>query len=79
MEAYRHEDSTHKVHDLVQALGADTDISKSEVSRICSGLDADVGAFRDPRCERAAVPYVFLDATELPRPGSIVGWFPRPS
>ena len=34
MEAYLHGTSTRKVDDLVKALGADTGISKSEVSRI---------------------------------------------
>jgi transposase-like protein len=33
MEAYLHGVSTRKVDDLVKALGADTGISKSEVSR----------------------------------------------
>jgi transposase-like protein len=33
--------------DLVTASGADTDISKSEVPRICADLDTEVGAFRD--------------------------------
>ena len=39
MEAYLHGVSTRKVDDLVKALGADTGISKSELSRICAGLD----------------------------------------
>ena len=47
MEAYVHGVSTRKVDDLVKALGADTGISKSEVSRICANLDEDVAAFRD--------------------------------
>ena len=47
MEAYVHGVSTRKVDDLVKALGADTGISKSEVSRICAGLDAEVAQFRD--------------------------------
>jgi hypothetical protein len=47
MEAYLHGVSTRKVDDLVKALGADTGISKSEVSRICADLDHEVGAFRD--------------------------------
>jgi transposase-like protein len=47
MEAYLHGVSTRKVDDLVKALGADTGISKSEVSRICADLDTEVGAFRD--------------------------------
>ena len=46
MEAYLHGVSTRKVDDLVRALGADTGISKSEVSRICKDLDAEVAASR---------------------------------
>jgi putative transposase len=34
---------------LVRALVADRGISKSEVSRICADLDAEVGVFRDPQ------------------------------
>jgi putative transposase len=63
MEAYLHGVSTRKVDDLVKALGADTGISKSEVSRICSDLDQEVGAFRDRSLADQAFPYVFLDAT----------------
>jgi len=63
MEAYIHGVSTRKVDDLVKALGADTGISRSEVSRICAGLDAEVGAFRDRSLSEVAFPYVFLDAT----------------
>jgi putative transposase len=44
-------------------LGADTGISKSEVSRICADLDTEVGAFRDRSLTGQAFPYVFLDAT----------------
>ncbi len=63
MEAYLHGVSTRKVDDLVKALGADTGISKSEVSRICADLDAEVGAFRDRSLADHTFPYVFLDAT----------------
>ena len=63
MEAYLHGVSTRKVDDLVRALGADSGISKSEVSRICADLDAEVGAFRDRSLAEQAFPYVFLDAT----------------
>ncbi|PVU81136.1 IS256 family transposase [Cellulomonas sp. WB94] len=63
MEAYLHGVSTRKVDDLVRALGADTGISKSEVSRICAGLDEEVSAFRDRSLADAGFPYVFLDAT----------------
>ncbi len=45
MEAYVHGVSTRKVDDLVAALGVDTGISKSEVSRICAGLDEQVAAY----------------------------------
>jgi putative transposase len=63
MEAYLHGVSTRKVDDLVRALGADTGISKSEVSRICADLDGEVGSFRDRSLADSLFPYVFLDAT----------------
>jgi putative transposase len=63
MEAYLHGVSTRKVDDLVKALGADTGISKSEVSRICADLDEEVSAFRDRSLAATVFPYVFLDAT----------------
>jgi transposase-like protein len=63
MEAYVTGTSTRKVDDLVVAMGADTGISKSEVSRICADLDVEVAAFRDRALAETAFPYVFLDAT----------------
>ncbi|MFI0451129.1 IS256 family transposase [Actinomadura sp. 6N118] len=63
MEAYLHGTSTCKVDDLVKALGADSGISKSEVSRICAGLDVEVAAFRDRSLADQPFRYVFLDAT----------------
>src|SRR5262249_42710209 len=42
MEAYLHGTSTRKVDDLVKALGADSGISKSEVSRICDTSDLEI-------------------------------------
>jgi len=63
MEAYLHGVSTRKVDDLVKSLGADSGISKSEVSRICADLDQEVGAFRDRSLADLEFPYVFLDAT----------------
>jgi putative transposase len=63
MEAYLHGVSTRKVDELVKALGADTGISKSEVSRICEDLDREVGQFRDRDLSTTGYPYVFLDAT----------------
>ena len=42
MEAYAHGASTRNLDDFVAAaLGASSRISKSEVSRICTALDAD--------------------------------------
>ena len=64
MQAYVHGMSTRSVDDLVVALGG-TGISKSEVSRICAGLDEAVGAFRTRRLDHARFPYVYLDATYL--------------
>ena len=63
MEAYLHGISTRKVDDLVKALGADSGISKSEVSRICAGLDEEIAVFRDRDLAPLDYPYVFLDAT----------------
>ncbi len=63
MEAYLHGVSTRKVDDLVKALGADSGISKSEVSRICADLDGEVNAFRNRSLAGQRFPYVFVDAT----------------
>ncbi len=63
MEAYVHGVSTRAVDDLVKALGADSGVSKSEVSRICADLDAEVAAFADRPLDHTVFPYVFLDAT----------------
>ena len=65
MEAYVDGVSTRAVDDLVAALGVDSGISKSEVSRICAGLDEIVGAFRTRRLDHIEFPYVYLDATYL--------------
>jgi putative transposase len=65
MEAWVNGVSTRAVDDLVQALGIGTGISKSEVSRICAGLDEQVQAFRTRTLHHTAFPYVFLDATYL--------------
>jgi len=63
MEAYVNGVSTRSVDDLVVAMGVDTGISKSEVSRICGGLDERVAAFRNRTLGHVAFPYVYLDAT----------------
>ena len=62
MEAWVNGVSTRNVDALVVALGG-TGISKSEVSRICAGLDEEVGRFRTRGLDGIAYPYVFLDAT----------------
>lgn len=62
-EAYVQGVSTRRVDDLVQALGMNG-ISKSQVSRICEGLDAEVEQFRSRGLE-GSYPYVWLDATFL--------------
>jgi putative transposase len=63
MEAYVSGVSTRAVDDLVEAMGVDTGIKKSEVSRICAGLDARVDAFRNRTLGHSEFPYVYLDAT----------------
>jgi putative transposase len=63
MEAYVHGVSTRKVDDLVAALGVDSGVSKSTVSRICGELDTQVAAFRARRPDHTCFPYVFVDAT----------------
>ncbi len=65
MEAYVSGVSTRSVDDLVGAMGVTSGISKSEVSRICAGLDEVVGAFRTRSLDHVAFPYVYLDATYL--------------
>jgi len=55
--------STRKVDHLVKALGCESGISKSEVSRVCSGIDTSVHAFLTRPLDATWYPYVFLDAT----------------
>lgn len=63
MEAYVQGVSTRSVDDLVAALGIDTGISKSQVSRICAELDERVAAFRNRTLGHTSFVYVYLDAT----------------
>jgi len=62
MQAYIEGVSTRRVDDLVIAMGG-TGISKSEVSRICAQLDAEVATWRSRPLDEQPFPYVFLDAT----------------
>ncbi len=74
---------------VVKALGADTGISKSEVSRICADLDEELGAFRDRSLAGIAypwrtgrkdlvVPTRWNDSTESNVEPTLVGVFPNP-
>ena len=63
MTAYITGTSTRKVDDLVKALGCDSGISKSTVSRICAQIDADVHVLRTRRLDHQPFVYVWLDAT----------------
>ena len=63
MTAYVTGTSTRKVDDLVRALGCDSGVSKSTVSRICQEIDEQVAVLRERRLDHTAFPYVFLDAT----------------
>src|SRR5215475_9460078 len=62
-EAYVQGVSTRRVDDLVKALGLDG-ISKSQVSRLCEELDAEVERFRTRKLE-GTYPYIWVDATFL--------------
>ena len=55
--------STRRVDDLVQAMGL-SDISKSQVSKLCKEIDERVHAFLD-RPLADEWPYLWLDATYL--------------
>jgi putative transposase len=55
--------STRSVDEVVKALGIDSGISKSQVSRICAELDESLAAFRQRPLDHTTFPYLFLDAT----------------
>lgn len=63
MEAYVHGVSTRSVGDLAKALGADTRVSKSEISRICQDLDGQLTVFRSRRLDHIRLPCMYLGAT----------------
>jgi putative transposase len=60
-EAYVNGVSTRRVDDLVKALGING-VSKSQVSRLCQGLDTEVERFRTRKLDWTYA-YVQLDAT----------------
>jgi putative transposase len=62
MEAWVTGVFTRKVDALVAAIGSDSGISRSEVSRICLGLNAQIQAFLE-RSLDGHYPYLYLDAT----------------
>ena len=56
--------STRRVEDLVETLGI-ASLSKSQVSRMCAALDAEVETFRNRPLTEETYPYLWLDATYL--------------
>ena len=71
MEAYIGGVSTRKVDALVAALGSQSGISKSQVSRICQEIDQQVQAFLGRPLESSGYAYVYLDATYLKGQGCL--------
>lgn len=65
MEAYINGVSTRKVDALVSALGSQSGISKSQVSRICQEIDQQVQAFLNRPLQETGYAYVYMDATYL--------------
>ena len=63
-EAYIQGVSTRSVDDLVQAMGM-SDISKSQVSRLCGEVDDKIQSFLDRPLAQGDWPYLWLDATYL--------------
>ena len=85
MEAYVTGTSVRKVDDLVKALGADTGISKSEVSRICADLDEQVAASPTATCPRprsrtcSSTPPTARPGSVAPGTARVPGWCPKRS
>ena len=68
MEAYVSGVSTRKVDALVAALGSQSGISKSQVSRICADIDLQVQAFLSRPLEASGYAYLYLACHVPPRP-----------
>lgn len=75
--ACMHGTSTRKVDDLVRALGVDTGVSKSTVSRICAQLDEHVVAFRHRTLDHAGFPVCVLRRQPRQGPQRRAGRVPR--
>jgi transposase-like protein len=73
-QAYIDGVSTRKVDDLVRALGNESGISRSTVSRICADIDEAVTEFLTRPLDHTWFPYLFLDATyvKVRRGGRVV-------
>ena len=65
MEVYVSGVSSSKIDEVLAALGCECGISKSEVSRICQGLDVQVQAFLNRPLDFSRYPNVYLDTTYL--------------
>jgi putative transposase len=63
MQVYVEGVSTRSVDDVVKAVGIDSGMSKSQVSRSCAELDEQLNAFRERPLDHTGFPYLFLDAT----------------
>ena len=73
-QAYVEGVSTRRVDDLVKALGCEG-ISKSQVSRICKGLDEVVEKFLNRPLDGGPYAYLWLDAlTQKVREGGVPMW-----
>ncbi len=57
--------AVRSVDDLGAALGVSSEISRSEVSRICARLDEALSACRTRRLDHARFPSISLAATDL--------------
>ncbi len=77
MQAYVEGVSTRRVDDLVIAMGG-TGVSKSEVSRICAQLDAEVATWRSRPLDEQPSP-TCSSTRPTAKPGSTAGWCPKPS
>jgi putative transposase len=74
MQAYIEGVSTRRVDDLVLAMGG-TGVSKSEVSRICAQLDAEVATWRTGHWMSSRFP-MYSSTRPTARPRSTAGWCP---